>query len=379
MGYLKLQTDMPEKFNFHLPVKVVFGNGRIKELKDFIPETISRILLVSEKNLSENTPVVRNVTDQLNGFDVKQFIDVEENPSFETVKRGGKLAREHKSQLIIGLGGGSPMDAAKGVAMCAVNQEPLSELIKIGRLPVDPLPVICIPTTSGTGSEVTPYAVFTDRNNLNKCGYANEKIFPLVALVDPELTFTMPQPVIANTGLDVLTHSIEAYLSMDATPMSDLVAVESIQLVLKNLGLALEKEKEAMSKMAYASILGGIAITHGGTILLHIMGYPLTVYRNIPHGKANAIMLPSFLNFMREHSFVKEKVHFIDNLFREVGGVERFVNDLGISTNLSNYGIREEDIDEFVEKVIVKGDVKITPARITEKEIRDIYLSAMVG
>ena len=370
---------MSENFNFHLPVSIVFGNGRIKELKNLIPENVSRILLVSEKNLAENTLVVTTVTDQLNGFDVKLFLDVEENPSFETVKRAGELAREHKSQLIIGLGGGSPMDTAKGVAICATSQGSLSELISLDILPADPLPVICIPTTSGTGSEVTPYAVFTDRKNRNKCGYANEKIFPLVALVDPDLSFSMPQPVIANTGMDVITHSIEAFLSMDATPMSDVFAVESIHRVIRHLGLAYQKSKPAMSEMAYASMLGGIAITHGGTILLHIMGYPLTVYRNIPHGKANAIMLPSFLNFMREHSFVKEKVRVIDDLFRERGGIERFVNDLGISTNLSNYGIREEDIDEFVEKVIVKGDVKITPASITEKEIRDIYLAAMVG
>ncbi len=347
---------MYEKFNFHLPVKIVFGKGRIQEIRDFIPDNVNRILLVSEKNLAKNTSTVDIVTDQLQGIDVLHFLDVEENPSFETVEKAGMIAREHDSQLVIGIGGGSPMDAAKGIAMCATIRESLRDLINMDDLPVEPLPVICIPTTSETGSEVTPYAVFTDRNSRNKCGYANAKIFPQVALVDPELTYTMPERVTANTGMDVLTHSIEAFLSADAFPMNDLFAIESIQLVLKNLKQAITKDNEAMNRMAYASMLGGIAIAHSGTILL-----------------------PAFLRFMREHSWVKEKVRFIDNMFNEDGGIEQYVNDLGISTSLSSYDIREEDIDEFVEKVIVKSDIKLTPAKITEREIREIYMEAVAS
>ena len=260
--------------------------------------------------------------------------------------------------------------------MCAINKEFLTELITLDKLPVAPLPLICIPTTSGTGSEVTPYAVFTDRNGLNKCGYENQKIFPQAALVDPELTYTMPESVVINTGMDVLTHSIEAFLSAKAFPMNDLVAIESIRLVIKNLKSAAAKNREAMSQMAYASVLGGIAITQSGTILLHIMGYPLTVYRNIPHGKANAILLPSFLDFMKNNSYVKEKVKAIEGLFVDVGGVKQFINNLGIATKLSSYDIKEKEIDEFVGKVIVKGDVKITPAEVTKKEISEIYRDA---
>ena len=224
-----------------------FDISGFNELRDYIPENIQRILLVSEKTVAENTPAVRMVTDQLKGIDVTLFFDVEENPSIETVEKAGQLSREHNSQLVIGIGGGSPMDAGKGVAMCATTIESLSDLISMESLPADPLPVICIPTTSGTGSEVTPYAVFTDRNGKNKCGYENAKIFPSVALVDPELTFTMPESVVINTGMDVLTHSIEAFLSIKAFPLNDLLAVESIQLVLKNLKQAVRKNKEAMS------------------------------------------------------------------------------------------------------------------------------------
>ena len=370
---------MSEKFTFHLPVKIVFGNQRVKEIRDYIPENVKRILLVSEKNVAENTPAVHAVNDQLKEIDVIRFLDVEENPSFETVEKAGKMAREHGSQLVIGIGGGSPMDAAKGIAMCATTRESLRDLINMDDLPADPLPVICIPTTSGTGSEVTHYAVFTDRNTRNKCGYANAKIFSKIALVDPELTYTMPEWVTVNTGMDVLTHSIEAFLSAEAFPMNDIFAIESIQLVVKNLKQAVIKDNEAMNRMAYASMLGGIAITQSGTILLHIMGYPLTVYKSIPHGKANAILLPAFLRFMREHSRVKEKIRFIDNMFIEDGGIEQFVNDLGISTKLYSYDIKEEDIDEFVKKVIVKSDVKITPAKITEREIGEIYRDAVAS
>src|SRR4030043_1344692 len=215
-----------KNFNFHLPVKIVFGCGRITELYDLIDGHISRILIVSENNLAERSTSVDLVLKQLIGKEVFKFMEVEENPSFETIERGKEIALKNDIQLIIGVGGGSPMDAAKGIAIAFTNSDSLRNLIQKERLPNDPLPVICIPTTSGTGSEVTPYAVFTDRISQNKCGYANPKIFPRSAIVDPELTYTMPEPVIINTGLDALTHSIEAFLSTESFPMNDLIAVE---------------------------------------------------------------------------------------------------------------------------------------------------------
>lgn len=364
-----------KNFTFSIPVKIVFGSGRISELTQYISDDIERILIVSEKNVAEKSKAVDTVRKLLDNKKVWVFLDVEENPSFETVAIGGDIARKNNCQLVIGIGGGSPMDAAKGIAMLATNHEPLRNLIEMSDLPSDPLPVICIPTTSGTGSEVTPYAVFTDREGKNKCGYGNDKIFPQLALLDPELSFSMPKSVTINTGLDALTHSIEAYLSTESFEMDDIIALESIKKVIKHLPGAANNNHHDMEAMAYASMLGGIAITHGGTILLHIMGYPLTVYKQIPHGKANAILLPAVIDYLRIHSTVKEKIKIIDDLFKTVGGIKKFVNDLGVSTNLKDYGIKESDLATYTKKVIVKGDIKITPAIINAEDITEIYKS----
>jgi len=366
-----------KNFNFYLPTKIIYGCGRINDLKEITAGKTERIMVVSERNLAEKTDTVNNVMNILKDKSVSLFLDVEENPTFETIEKGKIIARENDIQLIIGLGGGSPMDAAKGIAVAASNTGTLRTLINMDNLPNNPIPIICIPTTSGTGSEVTPYAVFTDRITDNKCGYGNPKIFPVASIIDPELTYSMPENVTINTGLDVLSHSIESYLSTDAFAMNDLIAMEAVKIVLKNLKNASHKDKSAMNAMAYASMLGGIAITHGGTILPHIMGYPLTVFHNVPHGRACIIMLPAVLAFLRANSFIKNKIEILDKLFEEINGIEGYLHTHGVSCKLSSYSMEKSEIDEYVKKVIVKGDVKITPAVVTEKDIRDIYLSAM--
>lgn len=365
------------QFNFHLPVNVLFGEGRVRDLRNTLPPGTQRILIVTDGIVAEKSGALEAILPQLSGCEVSLFSEVEENPSFVTLEKGRRLAREEDSQVILGLGGGSPMDAAKGIAVLATNEDDMRDYMGGASLSADPLPVICIPTTSGTGSETTPYAVFTDPENQTKGGYAHPKIFPVASIVDPELTYSMPEEVVVNTGLDALTHAIESYLSSDAFPMCDIFALETVRVVLDALPDAARHDREAMCRMAYASMLAGVAITHGGTILLHIMGYPLTVFHGIAHGKANAILLPEFMRFMRESSTVPDRVRTLDGLFEGVGGIQSFVEELGVSTKLSSYGIREEELGLFSKKVIVKGDVQITPAELTEEIITDLFRSAL--
>jgi len=364
-------------FTFHLPTRILFGKSRIKELSVSLDKRYDRILLVTDSVVEEKSGAVDKVCEQLQGRAVERFTGVEENPSFQVIENGAVVARECDAQLVVGIGGGSPMDAAKGISVLTTDDGDMRDFMRGKPLGIDPLPVVCIPTTSGTGSEVTPYAVFTDHEAGTKGGFSHPKIFPVLSVVDPELTYSMPPSVVVNTGLDVLTHSIEAYLSTESFPLNDVVAVESIGSVLQHLPDAAAKKETAMDRMAYASMLGGVAITHGGTILLHIMGYPLTIHHAIPHGLANAILLPAFLRFMKEHSTVKDRVRYLEELFAKVGGIEPFINSLGVSTNLSSYGIGEEEIPTFADEVIVKGDVKITPAVITDEIIAGIYRAAM--
>jgi len=299
-------------FKFYLPTEIIFGCGKIKELHQLIDKEITTILIVTDKNVFEKPEVCDAVLSQLKDFRIEVFDDVEENPSFTTIKKGIKIAQDNDVQLILGIGGGSPMDAAKGIAAFAPNKGNIKEYFEGKILSNDPLPVICIPTTSGTGSEVTPYAVFTDLKVGKKLCFSNPKIFPRFSIIDPNLTYSMPEHVTLNTGVDALIHAIEAYLSIKAFPLNDLFAIRSIKLVLENLNLASQNDKEAMNKLAYASMLAGICITHAGTILLHIMAYPLTIYHNIPHGRANAILLPAFIAFMERESHLAQKVNLVE-------------------------------------------------------------------
>ncbi len=360
-------------FNFHLPTEIIYGCGKVMELKQLISKDVHNILIVTDRNVFEKSGVKAQVLGQLKDCRVKVFDEVEENPSIETIRKGTKIAKDNDVQLILGIGGGSPIDAAKGIAVFSTNKGNIKEYLEGKALTADPIPIISIPTTSGTGTEVTPYAIFTDIENGKKMCLSSPKIFPKFSIIDPELTYSMPEHIIVNTGVDTLTHAIEAYLSTVTFPLNDIFAINSIEIVLENLNRASKKDQEAMNKMAYASMLAGITIAHASTILLHIMGYPLTIFHGIPHGKANGILLPAFFNFMKENSYLDEKVRTIERMFEEFGGVGNYINELNIDTKLSSYGIKKEEFEKFAQDTIVKDDIKITPADITLEDIIGIY------
>lgn len=364
------------EFNFYLPTEIVYGCGKVMELKRLIDKDIANILIVTDKNVFEKSGVKAPVLNQLKDYKVKVFDEVEENPSFETISKGTKIARDNNVQLILGIGGGSPIDTAKGIAAFSTNKGNIKEYLEGKALTANPIPIISIPTTSGTGTEVTPYAIFTDIEKEKKMCLSSPKIFPKFSIVDPELTYSMPEHIIINTGVDALTHAIEAYLSTVTFPLNDIFAINSIKVILKNLNRASKKDKEAMNKMAYASMLAGISIAHASTILLHIMGYPLTVFHGIPHGKANGILLPAFFDFMKENSYSKEKIRTIERMFEEFGGVGNYINELNIGTKLSSLGIKKEEFEKFAQETIVKDDIKITPAQVTKEDIIGIYNNA---
>ena len=363
-----------KNFIFNIPTKIIFGRKKIQELNPEIGRQYKNILIVTDRTIYEKTDIIQKAQTILKDKNVFVFKDVQENPSFETTDRGGVFAKDNQIELVIGIGGGSSMDVAKGIAILSNNPNSIKDYIEGKEFENKALPIICVPTSSGTGSEATPFAVFTDRFAGTKAAISNHQIFPFLSILDPELTYSMPASVVINTGLDALTHSIEAYLSTESFDLNDQLALRSIELVIDNLEGAASKNTKSMDKMAYASLLGGIAITHASTILPHIMGYPLTVYHNIPHGRANAIIMPAFLDFMKEYAYNKDKVELVLEMFKVKGGINNFINNLGVSTKLSDYGVNKNEFDDYTSKVIVKGDVKITPAEITEEVIKNIYL-----
>ncbi len=368
---------MTYSLDFHLPTRIIFGLGRIRELRKNLPPGIKRIVVATDPSVAEASGVLPAMAEQLEDLEVGVFDEVEPNPSLATVENGAALARDFRADLIIGAGGGSPMDAAKGIALLATNDGAMTDYMSRDELHNTPLPVICIPTTSGTGSEVTPYAVFTNPDDQSKGGYSNPGIFPTVSIIDPELTFSMPESVVIDTGLDALTHAIEAYLSTLSSPLSDMFALRAIEIIRDRLAAAAANDADAMCDISFAAMTAGVAIAHAGTILLHVMGYPLTVFHDVPHGRANAALLPAFMEFMKKRSRARDKIACLEGIFEPAAGIAKFVSDLGVSTNLVSYGVAEDEIDTFVDKCVVKDDLRITPADVTGDDIRDIFTRAL--
>jgi len=354
----------------------MFGKGKIRELGDLLSDHYKKIMVITDENLVINTDIILKIESILSDHDLLIYDQVEENPSTDSIEIAREVARNKSIDLVIGLGGGSCMDAAKGIAILGTNSGSLVDYINKMEIKNDALPLICIPTTFGTGSEVTPFAVFTDRSQGTKMALVHDNIYPMLSIIDPELGYSMPRSLIIDTGLDALGHSIEAYLSTITSDHTQTIALHAIDIIVENLEKAVQKHHVSMDRMAYASMLGGLAISQASTILPHIMGYPLTIYYNIPHGRAGMILLPAFLKYLDENLQDKEKVEKITHIFDQQNGILGFLQKLGISMKLSEYGIKKSELRDFVKKVIIKDDIHITPGDVSEEDIYGIYVEA---
>ncbi len=360
---------------FEIPTEILFGPGCIKRLKEHLPKQYNRILIVADEPAWQQSQARSILAEELSTRVVSIYADVVENPPLESLEEARVMAIALGAEAVIGVGGGSAMDLAKGVAVAATNDRPMAEYLAGRPLAVAPLPVICIPTTSGTGSEVTPYAVFTNRQS--KEVLCSPELFPKLAIVDPELTYSMPHSLIVDTGLDALSHAIEAYLSKGARPISDAVALEAIRLIIEHLPAATRHEQRAMDEMARAAMLAGVAIAHVSAILLHVMGYPLTVFHGIPHGRANGILLPAFLSFANEHTADQVKLATVEALFEGVGGARTFVNRLGVSTSLKDYNVRVDELVQYIGHTTFDPESTRASMRSTRGDMLEIYTRAI--
>jgi alcohol dehydrogenase len=225
------------RFEHYSPTRIVFGRGKFGDLPNFLPTDAGRILVVTRKRSSKENGSLEILQDSLKRTGKVCFVfdKVEQNPSTKTVNTGARFVREKSPDLVVGLGGGSAMDTAKCIALLAKNDGDIEDYIRGKKASNLPLPIVAIPTTAGTGSEVTQYAVVTDSKLNTKGAYAGPEIFPMLALLDPELTLSMPKEVTVNTGVDALTHAIEGYLSNRATPISDILALESVKIIKETL------------------------------------------------------------------------------------------------------------------------------------------------
>ena len=278
---------------FHMPTRIAFGTGSLSKLAEWIAP---RRLMVVCGGTARRLGVADRLAALSGAADVVIFDAVEPNPSCETVDRAAALARGFKPDTVLGLGGGSPLDVAKAVACLVTHAGAIGDYLGGARtFSADRPRLAAMPTTAGTGSEVTPFAAFTDTGRRRKCLLRAAALQPDVALIDSELTRTMPPRVTAATGLDALCHALEAFWSVNAQPITDAWALRAVGLILAHLPRVWDDgdDRRAREEMAQGSLLAGLAFSQTMTNVCHAMSYALTARHGVDHGFACAITLPA--------------------------------------------------------------------------------------
>ena len=379
-------------FEFFTATPVVFGAGRLQSLEHELYRLgEGRLLVVSDQGvvgagiLGELGAVLDRA-----GRVYTVLADVEPNPSVETVQRGEALLREAGCSALVAIGGGSSIDAAKAIGILARNEPPLQRYEGANKFPNTPLPVIAIPTTAGTGSEVTMSAVITDRARRYKMSVRGGAVAPKLALLDPQLLRSLPAGVAAATGMDALTHAVEAHVSLWAAPPAQALALHAIALIAAHLRpfVANRGHPTAAGNMLVASMLAGAAFAHARVGVVHAMAHPLGGRYDVPHGVANAIVLPYAMEynliacperFAQVARAMGEQVDGLTTLEAArcaVDAVRRLAADIGIPLTLRSTAAREEGIADMAGDALEGGLALTNPRTVTFDDVVAIYRRA---
>lgn len=379
-------------FTTYLQGNIFFGKDSLSKIIELSKHLGKITLIVTGKKSTKESGALSKLIDYLKdiGINFVIFDKVEPNPDVNIVEHGGKVFIENGCNSIVAIGGGSSIDAAKGIGVYSSYKEVipflLGEKIVDKKIP----PLIAIPTTSGTGSEVTKYSIITYKEK--KLAIASNFITPDYAILDPNLTLSMSQNIVRDTGIDALSHALEGLFSLGATPISDLFGYEAVKIIYRYLprSFAKKDDYEAKEFMHYASCIAGIQISQSGTGIVHGMGYPLTVKYNLPHGFSNAILMPYVFKFELPAQY--EKMATITqilgfgtgNIYKDA---ERFIEILldfykilELPKNLKDLKVKEEDLKFFAEEVFKNERLKrIAPRIATFEDILSIYKNAYIG
>lgn len=363
-------------YNYFMPVKVFVGKDCIQHNKIEFTKYGNKAVIVTGKASGKKSgalDIIVNILDEYNiSFCI--FDRVKNNPSLENVQEAADFAIKNGAQFVIGIGGGSPLDAAKAVAVLATNRITPEELYnnKYDNLP---LPIIAVPTTAGTGSEVTPFSILTYDKIKTKKSFANENIFPKCAFLDATFTEKLPDSVAVDTAVDALSHAIEGYTSKFINPVSDFIALEAIRLFSKNSYNLVNRNFDfnTRQELLEMAMLGGIVITHSKTTLIHAMGYTLTYFNNVPHGRANGLLMSEYLKY--NYSHCKEKIDNILDIFNlDFEGFDDLIKNILKDNNYFN----KDDILKYCEVAIQSSSLKRNPKNISFEEMKEFFENSLL-
>lgn len=387
---------MRNEFCYYLPVNLIFGPGKVELLGREAAKYGTKAMIVTGRGSTKRSGLLDRARNLLEaeGLQVTVFDEAEPNPLASTAMRGAKKAREEGCQVVIGLGGGSILDCSKAVAFAACNEGPIFDYIYGTRQGDQALPLILVPTTCGTGSEGNSFAVLTEDETKDKKSLRNLAVIAKASIIDPELMTTMPAPILASVGFDALCHCMEAYLSKNRDPITELMALEGIRLIGAYLPRIYEQkvsregsgqplDMEGWSGVSLASTYGGMVICQAGVAAPHGLEHPASGLRNITHGRGLAALTPVI--YRRTLPEAAERFAVIS---QKLGGrnetdcvevIEKLLEKLDLRTSLSREGVQAEDIDWMTENAfkVSAASIQNHPKGFSKEEVRQIYQEAL--
>ncbi len=380
---------------FLMKTKIVSGENLTSHVGEYVKELNGKnIMIVTDPGII-NAGLLKRLEKNLKdmSIDFTIYSEVVSNPIISSIEKGAEIAKEAKTDLFIALGGGSSIDTAKGINILLSNGGGIKNYAGANKVQKPTCPLIAIPTTCGTGSEVTWSTVVSDPEQGYKFPVLTTHVMPDIAIIDPTLMSSLPSKLIASTGMDALTHALEAYVSTNAQPISDALAIHAIELISNNLRQAVhyQENQNYISEMAIASTIAGIALNMPMLGLVHAMATPLGGIFNIPHGIANAVLLPYVMKFNLvacPERFAKiaqvmgEKVERLTTLEaaeKAFKAVQKLSSDVGIPNNLKDIGMDISKLEKLAEDSMKSGNCNTNPRKNSIDEVKAIFCDAYEG
>lgn len=386
---------MEEKgFEFIAP-RLIFGNGQVKEAGKLAKELkATKVFIVTDKGIVE-AGLLNDLKRSLKEVDLDYRVwdKSSQNPRDDEIEEVAEAFKREKANLLIGIGGGSPIDLAKAAGILVTNQGPINQYEGRNKFHNPIPPLIAIPTASGTGTEASMWCVITDSKRNAKMSLGGPAMLAKIALVDSTLTKTLPPKLTAGTGMDALSHALESYLSTEAMPPSDALALHAIRLIAENLPRAVAngENMEARNNMAIASFEANLAASNTGCGCVHSLGHQLTTDFGVHHGVSMGLIMPYAMQFnmigcifrMRDIAEVmgQDTTGMSDReaALQAIKTIYELQKDVGLPTNLKQVGVEEEKIPEMSEKAFHDVDMSTNPRKASIEDIKNIYKMALKG
>lgn len=383
-------------FMFQLPRKVIFGNGAIRKIGEEAAAALpgKKVLMITDSGVIK-AGLTKEATASLKekGFDVITFDEVVPDPPMSTVLKCTEYAKKEGVEIIFGIGGGSSIDTAKAVSVMAPYDIDIRGCLGINQVKKPGLPKIFVPTTAGTGSELSHGFVLTDDQSGDKIASYSPYTFADLTIIDPTLTLSLPPKITAESGMDAFAHALESFVTLRANPLSDLFSLRGINLISKNIRKAYSKganSLEARYAMCFGVCMGTMAIRSSGVGAIHATCYPPAMKYHLTHGLSASMMMPYVMEYnlignMGKYAAVGsaigervEGLSSMDAARAAVEAVRRLIKDLGLPSRLREVGARKEDFPDFARIVMKRSAHNIVnnPRDLTEQDIVKIYESA---